>query len=361
MSYIYKRKDGRFEGRQRVGSKENGQPHFRYVYARTYEECKQKLENIQPSAEAVSLNVRPLLFRQAAERWLSFVETYVKKSTYAAYRYVLEHHILHVFGGVHLENFSEEQVRNFLNRLQDRGLSMSTVRNIAVIIRLVLAFAERQYNQPNFLRGLRLPRIQRIRETFSSHEWRKLRTNCVEETSTTATAVALAAYLGLRIGEVCALKVKDFDKKRKTLSICRTVQRVYQAHGKKRTVLIAGLPKSGHSCRILPVPEALSERLKELSRNLEGDSWFFGRRGKPLEPRTLQYRFKKYLSSLGLQPRGFHQLRHRFAGHCVEKNINIKALSEILGHSSVRITLDYYVHPSMDYKRRQLERLAKVS
>ena len=117
-------------------------------------------------------------------------------------------------------------------------------------------------------------------------------------------------------------------------------------------------PKSEHSERAIPIPEVLLERLAVKVAQSREKAYLFGIDGrKALEPRTLQYRFQKFLKKMEIEAINFHALRHTFATRCVEKNIDIKTISEILGHGSVKITLDRYMHSSLEFKRRQINRL----
>ena len=161
-------------------------------------------------------------------------------------------------------------------------------------------------------------------------------------------------YTGLRLGELCALKWNDIDVKNLTISVNRTVQRIVSENKSQKSILIETPPKSDSSKRIIPVSSEIMELLLKLYSN---HPYVFGKE-KPLEPRTMQYRFKKILEKAGIENRNFHTLRHTFATNCIENNMDVKTLSEILGHSNVKITLNCYVHPTMDSKREQIEKLS---
>lgn len=168
------------------------------------------------------------------------------------------------------------------------------------------------------------------------------------------SAVLLCLYAGLRIGELCALRWSDIDFDGKTLTVKRTVQRIVVPGHMTKTILLETDPKSESSRRTIPLA---SELLEILSRFKGEQRYVFGEE-KPLDPRTMQNRFKKILKEAGIDGRTFHTLRHTFATNCVENGMDVKTLSEILGHSDVKTTLNRYVHPTMDSKRKQIGALS---
>lgn len=156
-------------------------------------------------------------------------------------------------------------------------------------------------------------------------------------------------YMGLRIGELCALKWEDVDLEKREITVSKTIQRIQVRNGKRRTKLVITEPKSANSMRIIPIPECLAELLKQFKNN--ADCFVLSDNKKPVEPRTMQYRFAKILRNADLPSVHFHSLRHLFATNCIALGFDVKTLSEILGHSSIEVTLSRYVHSSMDRKR----------
>lgn len=167
-------------------------------------------------------------------------------------------------------------------------------------------------------------------------------------------AVLICLFTGLRLGELCALKWSDIDFENGVLTVNRTVQRLYAEGNKTMTVLVETAPKSEYSRREIPLPDSV---LRLLSSSENDKEYVFGG-DRPLEPRTLQYQFKKILKDADLPDKNFHILRHTFSTNCIEGGTDVKSLSEMLGHSDVQITLNRYVHPSMDTKRQYMEGLS---
>lgn len=166
----------------------------------------------------------------------------------------------------------------------------------------------------------------------------------------TNCTILLALTTGMRIGEICALKWSDIDLKKRIIAVNRTVQRIRTFASEQKTKIIESLPKSVKSKREIPIPDVVYEHIKALSKGVENDDYFLSSSKKIIEPRTLQYRFKSILKKEKLPSVTFHSLRHLFATKCIELGVDVKTLSELLGHSSVEITLNRYVHSSIERK-----------
>ena len=161
--------------------------------------------------------------------------------------------------------------------------------------------------------------------------------------------------MGLRIGELCGLKWEDVDFRHKILHIRRTVQRISFTNGNRKTKIVISAPKSTTSSRDISIPDMLMEYFK-MFRN-KGNCFILSGTEKPVEPRTMQYRYKKILQSANNEYYNFHRLRHTFATNCAEKGIDVKTLSTILGHSSINLTLNRYVHPNRFHERKMLNNM----
>jgi len=156
-------------------------------------------------------------------------------------------------------------------------------------------------------------------------------------------AILLALYTGLRIGELCALTWEDVDLKEGILHISRTIRRIqcFAPDAKTKTIMVTGDVKSRPSVRAIPLPASILKLFIEHRKNAGGE-YVFEYHGHLPEPRTLQYRLKTLLKKADLPDINFHALRHTFAARCMEQSFDVKTLSEILGHASVKMTLDQY-------------------
>ena len=178
-----------------------------------------------------------------------------------------------------------------------------------------------------------------------------------EEMDSYKLGVVICISTGLRLGEICSLKWEDIDFEGKMLHVSSTVQRITVEGQKKKTSLLEGTPKSPFSKRDIPLSEDL---VKLLSRYCDDSGKYVVNKRKPMEPRTYQNKFHQYLQWAGVKKTNFHTLRHTFATNCVVGGTDVKSLSEILGHSDVKITLNRYVHPTVEAKRQYMNALAAM-
>ncbi len=175
---------------------------------------------------------------------------------------------------------------------------------------------------------------------------------------TTSLGILFALFTGVRIGELCGLRWEDVDFQSLTVSIKRTVERIadLDPNTAKKTKVVLSEPKTENSIRIIPLPGFLAEYLEMRKR----DPKFYLLTGKRkyTEPHQFYVRYQNYLEKHGIENYTFHSLRHTFATRCVEMEFDTKSLAEILGHSHISTTLSIYVHPSLQQKKMQMNRLA---
>lgn len=358
---IFKRKDGRWEGRYKNGYNDNGKTKYSSVYARSYSECSKKLQtmkNKQLSGNS-SLTVGRLF-----GYWLESRKNSVKQSTYVHYKTLYDNHIKTRFGNVKVENVSPFMINRYVSELlknggaDENGLSANTIQAIMIIMKSLFAYGEKIYNMPNPTKLVCLPKVESNEpETFTKSEIEKIRLKGLS-CDISGLGILLCLYTGMRIGEVCALKWSDIDLNSQLISVNKTLQRINNPNGSTpKTVVIIDKPKSGKSVRKIPIPTFMLIRLGEQKAHTFSDYYFLTCSAKYTEPRAFQERYKKFLKSLDIPYRNFHILRHTFATECISCGIDVKTVSELLGHSSVKMTLERYVHPSMENKRRQLEKL----
>lgn len=362
---IRKRADGRWEARYLIYDTDRGRKTYRSVYGSTYEDVKKKRADAVREAvkgsgfEPVNASEKNksfprILFSQAAAGWLEEVADKRRHSTYIKYANVYRIHLEGLLGSCPL---SDTSGRKFQERIYDylseKSLSASIRKSIYCIMNRILAFANERYSVcvPALKQASAGP-VKKTVETFTKSEQSRIFTCIYEKPDKFRIATLLCLYTGMRLGELSALKWTDFDFEDRTVTISRTVQRI-AAKYHTGTVLIETAPKSECSQRVVPLPDEMLKPLTDLKRS---GAYVFGG-DKPLEPRTMQYRFKKLLKEADVEDRNFHILRHTFATNCVESGMDAKTLSMLLGHSDVKITLNRYVHPTMDSRRRQLGRL----
>ena len=193
---------------------------------------------------------------------------------------------------------------------------------------------------------------------LSSNDRLKFEKYLLQGQDTYKTGILLSLYTGIRIGELCALRWEDIDLNAETVKINATLQRIQDFKGisgnKTKTVITE--PKTPSAKRTIPLPDFIIKKLKAIVPK-NGSAFLLTGTERFKEPRTLTNIFKRILKESGVPDINFHALRHTFTTRCIEAEFEPKALSEILGHSSVNTTLGIYTHPSLEYKRESINRL----
>lgn len=356
---IYKRSDGRWEARYVKEIGEDGKKKYASVYAWRYSEVKEKRQRAQQKLELES-SPSQLLVSQLMEQWLRHIGSSVKPATYQKYESLTYNHIMPALGSRAAAEITRADVDLFARlqkangRVQGGGLSEKTVNDILIVLGLAFEFAEEEHQ-------LSLPRVKLMKEKKQearvlSREERETLTNfLLQDMDEFKFGVLLALYTGLRIGELSALRWEDISNG--CICVSRTMQRLKSETGGSRVVI--GSPKSEASQRTIPLPSFMLTYVERFRRP-EGHVLRTSR--KPYaEPRSIQQRFGTLMRHCGLQKVTFHTLRHTFATQCVEAGFDIKTLSEILGHTDVKTTLNRYVHSSFSLKQQNMEKLLPPS
>lgn len=368
---LRKRKDGRWEGRYKVFDEKKEKYIYRSVYGRDYVEAKEKLSRARlglachdiekkevesSSQKRADGNCGVILFSQAAGEWLAEISDRRKYSTYIKYDTIYRIHLAGIIGSCRLlPDMAQELREKISDHLLVGVASESLQKSIICVANQILSFANRNYFAGMSMLEKPLAKAKpKIAGTFSKAEQEKL-FSCISGRvdNKFMIAVLLCLYAGLRLGELCALRWTDIDFESLSLTVNRTVQRIAMPGYITKTILLETDPKSENSRRTIP----LMPELLEIFSRLKEDPYIFGGK-KPLDPRTMQYQFKKLLKEAEIDYRNFHTLRHTFATNCVENGMDVKVLSELLGHSDVKITLNRYVHPTIDSKRKQISSLS---
>ena len=217
-------------------------------------------------------------------------------------------------------------------------------------------YAVRTYHICNPMDGIIMPKKRNTDiRILESHEQQQLEKYISENRNKPTLGVALTMNTGIRIGELCALQWGDIDLEKRILTVKKTIQRIQSPNIDSKTKLIISDPKSESSKRSILLTQKMIEFLTAFKG--ESDEYILSGSEKPIEPRTMQYRFAKILKNVNLPSVHFHALRHMFASTCIKIGFDVKTLSELLGHSKVEITLNRYVHSSFEQKREYMERL----
>lgn len=362
---IYLRKDGRWEGRY-IKERINGKAKYGYVFGKSYEEVEIKLDNIYAFANSAGLS-EAYLFVDLANSYLSFNSVQLKPSSIAKYTNMLNTYLIPKFGNLSVTDITRAHVLQMSQDLlvsggkKSKGLSPKTVNSILSLLKNIFEFGyrEKELQVPD-IRNISIKQPQKPLRILSKMEQQQLNQYLTKNITPCHLGILVCMYTGLRIGELCALKWEDIHLSEKYIHVHQTMQRiqVMDESGSSTTIVIQS-PKSDCSIRIIPLPEEL---VNLLVKEKKDDNAFLltGQENKFMEPRRLEYRFKKIINECKIENVNFHALRHTFATRCVELGFDIKSLSEILGHANVNITLNRYVHPSMELKKENMDKLSQL-
>ena len=312
------------------------------------------------------MNERKVLVSEVCDGWLHMKRLRTKQSTYAKYSDIVKKHIQPAIGDLPISEISSSKMNEFIydklhfGRLDSQGpLSSKTVRDICTILKSIIRYAQSEYHLNHLASNAVLPkRVRTSLQILNEDEVKRLEQYLLSHLGEIrCTGMLLCLYTGLRLGEICALKWKDIDLKRETVHVGHTIQRIplIGENAEKKTSVILDRPKSDASQRTIPLPHFITAILKEIYCQAFEDAFFLTNTLKYIEPRNYQYFFKRVLEKSGVRNVNFHILRHTFATRCVAAGFDTKSLSEILGHSDTAITLNYYVHSTLETKRKQME------
>lgn len=356
---VYKRKDGRWECRVSMGKDENSNRVFRSFYGKSREEAEYKAMIAHGQANE-DYALTEMTVKELVTEWLHVMSSRIKESTAANYAMKAEKHIIPTFGAIQCCLLKAKDIYAFIERKLKEGLSVRYLSDIMVLFKSIYRYASREYRIRNVLDGIILPKKNKPEiAVLDKTQQLRLENYLDRNPSVTTVGISISMYMGLRIGEVCALQWRDIDLEKRTLTVSKTIQRVQCRTGAKHTKLIVTEPKSESSKRSIPIPDCLIHLFKGFKDN--SDVYVVSGKKKPVEPRTMQYRFSEILKNANLPSFHYHSLRHLFATRCVELGFDVKTLSEILGHSSVEVTLNRYIHSDMERKRTCMNLLTKCA
>lgn len=344
---IYKRKDGRWEARYVKEVLPNGKKKYGSVYANNYKDVKAKQQQclLHPTkslCNSMNLTVSVLILE-----WLDSIKNQVKPNTYQKYESICKNHIVNEIGSVLVKLISNYTIINFTNYLKNKNLSAKSINDILIVLGLAFKYAEEEYE-------INTPKIRYLKEekkdirVLSVDEQLQLTTYLNSNIDIYKFGILLVLYTGIRVGELCALQWEDITDE--YIKIDKTMMRIKNDSG--TTEIKIGSPKSESSKRLIPTPQCLLPLINQFKcngyvmSNVKLDY---------TEPRLMQIKFEKMISECGLEKTNFHALRHTFATRYIEAGVDVKTLSEILGHSDVKTTLNKCVHSSFELKQKSMK------
>lgn len=383
---IRKRANGKWEARYSDGRTPDGRQIQRSVYGNTRKEVAEKLHEILYQKQ-IGTYVPPqnILLKDWLIQWMgNYASISVRPSTYISYEGYVHNHIIPVLGAIQLQQITPVLIQNFYNQRYESGrtdgkggLSAKTIRNLHNMLHQ--AFEQAKIN------GMILnnPTDNAVIPKQTKREMRVL---SVEEQNRLLQfihlhrlgfAILFDLATGLRIGELCALKWSDVNFNKQTIKISRTLQRIKKSIGEKvseggNTAILEGNVKTNSGFREIPIPDnvfsmlmqhkAIQEQEKICYAGIYQDNGYIFAMpmGTCVEPHTMRDALNYLLAAAGIEHANFHALRHTFATRAIENGVNVKTLSDILGHSQVQITMDLYCHTSLDLMRDSMNKLAEL-
>ena len=301
---------------------------------------------------------RKITLEELTKKWLLYKKTTVKESTYFRYKYIISKYILTYFKSKTINDLKNYDFNIYIDYLSKK-VSTKTLQDIILIFKAILKYSERKFDIDYKLDLISIPKHnQEEINILTDKEKTKLEEYCLTSKDLRTVGIAICLNTGLRIGEICALTWNNINLNEKILTINKSLQRIYK--GKKNTAVEINTPKTKTSIRKIPISKKIYSILYTLKKNnnYKGEDFFLtGSKDKYIEPRNYQYEFKKCLKICKLPNYNFHILRHTFATNCIKIGMDVKSLSELMGHSNVNITLNKYVHSSYSVQKKYLERL----
>lgn len=350
---IYRRKDGRWEGRYICGKNSDGKSLYRSVYGHSYNEVRSKMKETAPYSATKKYGT----ISEVADSWLSSMKLKNKLSTYTSYKSLYKNHISSEIGSVRVEWLNSSHLERLLE--DNEKLSAKTKGDILTVIKQILKYAESNgYYINSSIKTVSVHQEQKPVRVFTPQERKILNDYLLNNRNLRKIGIYFCWKTGIRIGELCALQRKNIDFENSVLHINATLQRLENPDGKPKTIIVITEPKSKSSIRDIPIPDYLIDIIKEWYYNMEPEQYLLTGKKKYMEPRTIREHYSNYIRECGISDVKFHTLRHDFATRSLELGMDIKTLSEILGHSDVSITLSRYVHPSIEIKRINMNKLS---
>jgi integrase len=299
-------------------------------------------------------------FGTIASLWKDEKRNYIKQSSFAAYSLILDNHLLPVLS--EKTEISETMIQEMVNRKLKEGLSQKTVKSILVVLKMILKFGYKYGMCTYAPLDIIFPANTAMKEieVMNISDQKKLMNYLKGNFSFLNLGLSICLSTGLRIGEICALKWKDIDTSSGVIRINKTIQRIYvKDAGQSHTEIIIGPPKTSNSKREIPLTKDLMAIVKPLKKVVPENNYVISNSSKPIEPRLYRIHLQKITDSLGIPRMKFHTLRHSFATRCIESNCDYKTVSVLLGHSSINTTLNLYVHPNLEQKKKCIEAMTK--
>jgi integrase len=299
-------------------------------------------------------------YKDWINEWLfDYVKPTTKERTYHKYLRQAQTYIIPHLGEYETDELSAQILQKFTVGLAGQGLAANTVKGVIAVVRsslkkaVMLGIVNREFTSSIYLPKAREKKI----DCLTLDEQRKIEHYILHSKNLKLFGVVFCLYTGLRIGELLALKWEDIDLHTGVVVISKTCMDAWR-NGKYVKILLP--PKTEMSNRVIPLPKQLLPKMKELKKASDCEYFICGRGEYGSQVRSYQKTFEKLLKKLKMPHKGFHSLRHTFATRALECGMDIKTLSDILGHKNPAVTLNRYAHSLLEHKADMMNRLGKL-
>ncbi len=302
-----------------------------------------------------------MIYKDWLNEWLdNYIKPSCKIRTYERYSQIIDKHILGELGSYSLNKITPMVLQHFVTDMLNNGnirthngLAINTVNCIITVLQSSLKTAYKlRYTRTYVVDKILRPKIvEKQVSCFTNSEQHKIENYVLRSSKIKLYGIIICLYTGIRIGELLALTKSDLDLKKSLMTISKT------CHDSKHGRIIDS-PKTSNSCRVIPLPKQILYLIQKLKKHSESE-FLITDKNKPISIRSYQRSFELLLKKLKIEHKGFHSLRHTFATRALECGMDVKTLSEILGHKNPNVTLNRYAHCMFEHKQDMMNRVGK--
>lgn len=313
----------------------------------------------------LSTEINNKIFKNYAGYWLERKKYEVRESTFANYTNLFVNNIIPCLGDIPCDQFNNKLLQMFAYWCKDKGgkegkgISEHYIKDSLLLVKAVIRDGQDEGIFPDFaFKQIKIPKTLQIetkKQVYTEKEYQKIIDYILKNISPKSVGILLGIYTGMRIGEICALQWKDIDFEEKLINVNKTIQRIYNPLDELEPSKIVITPgKTQNSIRQIPITNDIIKILEAIKS--EKEYYVLSNSKKPIEPRTYRKFYNKFMEQTGVEPIKFHALRHTFASINIENGVDVKTISDILGHSDIAITLKTYTHTSQKAKEKAIEK-----
>ena len=373
---ISQRKDGSWTARLTLGFDSDGKRKIKAFYGKTEREVKNKLKEFKKELIRNDFaEIQKATVKEYMENWLvNTKRVELKPSSYDRLEQTCNYQIFPFIGYMQIHNLTSADIQNLINLLSDKGYSFSSIKKAYNAINACFTLA---YNRGEVRRNpalcISLPNqikkeasditfynTEEI-ELIEKYALKKYRNGKYKYEN--GWYIILLLYTGLRIGEMLALKWDNVNMRNSTIRVSGNLKAVKDRDEKsdKSYKTIEQSPKTKSGNRLIPLADKAKEAIEYLSEHRHSDKYVVAtKNGKTISARNIDRTFRRIIETAGIdKPAGVHSLRHTFASMLFKHGVDVKTVSEILGHSDVTVTYNIYIHVIEEQKTKAISLLNK--